>query len=155
MTARRRPCVLVFQHMSLAHAGIFRDCLQADRIEWDVVALEAGEPIPALEDYDALLVMGGAQDVWQEAEHPWLTAEKRAIRAAVLEHEVPYLGICLGHQLLASALGGEVRDRLARLERHHVQGDSVRPQAVAKDAGMREAHVLEDEHAGAASGHHA
>jgi len=109
MTARRRPCVLVFQHMSLAHAGIFRDCLQADRIEWDVVALEAGEPIPALEDYDALLVMGGAQDVWQEAEHPWLTAEKRAIRAAVLEHEMPYLGICLGHQLLASALGGEVR----------------------------------------------
>jgi GMP synthase-like glutamine amidotransferase len=108
MSARRRR-VLVFQHMSLAHPGIFRDCLRADGIAWDVVALEAGEPIPELEGYDALLVMGGAQDVWQEAEHPWLRAEKQAIRAAVLEHEMPYLGICLGHQLLAAALGGEVR----------------------------------------------
>ena len=106
---RQRPRVLVFQHMSLAHPGIFRDCMRAGGIAWDVVALEAGEPIPALSGYDALLVMGGAMDVWQEAEHPWLRAEKRAIRAAVLEHGMAYLGICLGHQLLADALGGEVR----------------------------------------------
>ena len=103
------PRVLVFQHMSLAHPGILRDCLRADGIAWDVVALEAGEPIPELARYDALVVMGGAMDVWQEAEHPWLRAEKRAIRAAVLEHGMAYLGICLGHQLLADALGGEVR----------------------------------------------
>jgi GMP synthase-like glutamine amidotransferase len=106
--ARRRPRVLVFQHMELAHPGLFRDCLRAGGIEWDVVALQAGDAIPALEDYDALLVMGGAQDVWQEAEHPWLEAEKRAIRIAVQELGKPYLGICLGHQLLAAALGGEV-----------------------------------------------
>jgi GMP synthase-like glutamine amidotransferase len=109
MTVRAQPHVLVFQHMSLAHPGLFRDCMRAGGIEWDVVALEAGEPIPALSGYDALLVMGGAQDVWQEAEHPWLVAEKRAIRAAVLEHGMAYLGICLGHQLLAAALGGAVR----------------------------------------------
>ncbi len=107
--ARRRPRVLVFQHMELAHPGIFRDCLRADGIEWDVIALQAGGAIPALEDYDALLVMGGAQDVWQEDEHPWLRPEKQAIRSAVLELGMPYLGICLGHQLLAAALGGEVR----------------------------------------------
>jgi GMP synthase-like glutamine amidotransferase len=105
----RRPRVLVFQHMVLAHPGIFRDCLRADGIEWDVIALEAGGTIPALEDYDALLVMGGAQDVWQEAEHPWLQPEKQAIRTAVQELGMAYLGICLGHQLLAAALGGEVR----------------------------------------------
>ena len=104
-----RPRILVFQHMELAHPGIFRDCLRAEGIGWDVVALEAGDAIPALEGYDALLVMGGAQDVWQEEEHPWLKPEKQAIRTAVLELEMPYLGICLGHQLLASALGGEVR----------------------------------------------
>jgi GMP synthase-like glutamine amidotransferase len=105
----RRPRVLVFQHMELAHPGIFRDCLRADGIEWSVVALEAGDAIPALEEYDGLLVMGGAQDVWQEAEHPWLRSEKQAIRKAVLEYGMPYLGICLGHQLLAAALGGEVQ----------------------------------------------
>jgi GMP synthase-like glutamine amidotransferase len=106
--ARRRR-VLVFQHMELAHPGIFRDCLRADGIAWDVVALDAGDAIPALEGYDGLLVMGGPQDIWQEAEHPWLKAEKQAIRTAVLAHGMPYLGICLGHQLLAAALGGEVQ----------------------------------------------
>jgi GMP synthase-like glutamine amidotransferase len=105
--ARRR--ILVFQHMELAHPGIFRDCLRGEGIEWDVVALEKGEAIPALENFDALLVMGGAQDVWQEAEHPWFKAEKQAIRTAVQDLALPYLGICLGHQLLAAALGGEVR----------------------------------------------
>ena len=109
MTSTTRPRVLVFQHMELAHPGIFRDCLRADGIAWDVVALQAGDPIPALGDYDALLVMGGAQDVWQEEEHPWLRPEKQAIREAVVERGMPYLGICLGHQLLAAALGGEVR----------------------------------------------
>jgi GMP synthase-like glutamine amidotransferase len=109
MTMTAQPRVLVFQHMSLAHPGIFRDCLRADGIEWDVIALEAGEPIPALAGYAALLVMGGAMDVWQEDQHPWLRAEKAAIRQAVVERGMPYLGICLGHQLLADALGGTVQ----------------------------------------------
>jgi len=104
-----RPRLLVFQHGSGCHPGIFRDLLRADGIAWDAVALEAGEPIPDLEGYDALLVMGGPMDVWQEDLHPWLRAEKRAIREAVVERGLPYLGICLGHQLLAEALGGEVR----------------------------------------------
>ncbi|HLT03103.1 MAG TPA: type 1 glutamine amidotransferase [Geminicoccaceae bacterium] len=110
MRRQAQPRILVLQHMSLAHAGIFRACMRAAGMAWDVVALEAGEPIPTLADYDALLVMGGAMDVWQEAQHPWLRAEKQAIRAAVLEHGMAYLGICLGHQLLAAALGGEVRE---------------------------------------------
>ena len=107
--ARRRPRILVLQHMSVCHPGIFRELLRADSTPWDAVALDAGEPIPDLAGYDGLLVMGGAMDVWQEAEHPWLRAEKAAIREAVLARGMPYLGICLGHQLLADALGGEVR----------------------------------------------
>lgn len=99
--------ILVFQHMEVAHPGIFREFLRADGIAWQAVRLDRGEPIPDLAGFDALWVMGGAQDVWQEAEHPWLVAEKAAIREAV-SRDMPFLGICLGHQLLADALGGEV-----------------------------------------------
>ena len=98
--------LLVFQHVDCEHPGRLRDFLEADGIEWTVVELDQGEPIPALEDYDALWVLGGPMDVWDVDEHPWLVQEKRAIRRWVRELERPFLGLCLGHQLLADALGG-------------------------------------------------
>ena len=79
-----------------------------DGIAWDAVELDEGDPVPALDGYDALVVMGGPMDVWEEAEHPWLIPEKACIREAVAERRMPFLGICLGHQLLAEALGGRV-----------------------------------------------
>ena len=100
--------ILVFQHLAVEHPGIFRDLWTSKGDQWDAVEFDAGEPIPDLDGYDLLVVMGGPMDVWQEREHPWLVAEKAAIRRWVRELERPYLGICLGHQLLASVLGGEV-----------------------------------------------
>src|ERR1043165_9001379 len=52
--------------------------------------------------------MGGPMDVWEESDHPWLKAEKAAIRTWVQDRGKPYMGLCLGHQLLAAALGGKV-----------------------------------------------
>lgn len=98
--------LLVFQHIECEHPGMLRTFLAEDDVAWDAVELDAGEPIPPLEDYDALWVMGGPMDVWDEEEHPWLVTEKQAIRRWVRELDRPYLGLCLGHQLLADALGG-------------------------------------------------
>ena len=98
--------LLVFQHIECEHPGSLRNYLKEDGIEWLAVELDAGEPVPDLDNFDALWVMGGPMDVWDVAEHPWLVDEKAAIRKWVTELQKPYLGLCLGHQLLADALGG-------------------------------------------------
>ena len=102
------PRIVVFQHIACEHPGIFRDFLSEDGIEWDAVELDEGEPIPDMDGYDALWVMGGPMDTWQVEDNPWLVPEKAAIRDAVQNRKMPFLGFCLGHQLLADALGGEV-----------------------------------------------
>ncbi len=98
--------LLVFQHVECEHPGVLRSYLANDGVAWDAVQLDQGDPIPRLEEYDALWVMGGPMDVWDVQQHPWLVAEKQAIRIWVKELKRPYLGLCLGHQLLADALGG-------------------------------------------------
>lgn len=100
--------ILVLQHARVEHPGIFRRFLEEDGHTWDAVELDEGEALPALDGYDALWVLGGPMDVWQEDEHPWLKDEKAFIREAVEQRGMPYLGLCLGHQLLAEALGGAV-----------------------------------------------
>ena len=98
--------LLVFQHIDCEHPGSLRQFLAADGVHWDAVNLQHGESIPRLEEYDALWVMGGPMDVWDVEEFPWLITEKAAIRRWVGELQKPYLGLCLGHQLLADAMGG-------------------------------------------------
>jgi GMP synthase-like glutamine amidotransferase len=100
--------ILVLQHMASEHPAYLGDVMARKGVAWTTVRLDAGEAIPDRAGFDALLVMGGAMNVWQEDAHPWLAPEKAAIRHWVRDLGRPYFGVCLGHRLLAAALGGEV-----------------------------------------------
>ena len=100
--------LLVLQHARVEHPGILRNFLREDGHSWDAVELDEGQDLPSIDGYDGLWVMGGPMDVWQEDAHPWLKAEKALIQDAVEGRGLPFLGLCLGHQLLAEALGGKV-----------------------------------------------
>ncbi|GAA1479077.1 type 1 glutamine amidotransferase [Nocardioides aestuarii] len=100
--------VLVIEHEAAcppAHVGTW---LEEAGAELEVCRPWAGDALPsALAPYDAVLVLGGSMGADDDALHHWLGPVKELVRVAVAD-DVPLLGICLGHQLIASALGGTV-----------------------------------------------
>lgn len=70
--------------------------------------LYKGQALPATDRFDMLAVMGGPMNVYEERTYPWLAKEKDFIKRAIAEHKT-VLGICLGAQLIAAVLGGEVK----------------------------------------------
>ncbi|HEU4330330.1 MAG TPA: type 1 glutamine amidotransferase [Lapillicoccus sp.] len=102
------PVVLVVQHQELCPPGWVGAWLVEEGLRLDVRHPYAGDSLPAdLTAHDGLLVLGGQMGANDDDDHPWLGPTKALIRAGA-EAGVPVLGICLGHQLAAVALGGEV-----------------------------------------------
>jgi GMP synthase-like glutamine amidotransferase len=100
--------ILVLKHVSCEGPDRLESFAAARGVDLDVIDLENGQPLPSFPfKHQAMVVLGGAMNVYQEKEYPFLAPETALIREAVLGG-VPYLGLCLGGQLLAKAVGGRV-----------------------------------------------
>ena len=107
--------VLVLQHIDIEDPGYIKDLMEADGWNLTQVELDAGESIPSdLSGFDAMLCMGGPMDTWMEEECPWLIEEKRRIREWVVTMGKPFLGFCLGCQLLGEVLAAKSSSRSQR-----------------------------------------
>ena len=100
--------VLSIVHQEDAASGVFGEAVRErghDLSEWVISNGSAPDGPP--DSYDAVLVFGGAMHVDQEARHPWLRDEDALLRE-LAGRNVPVLGVCLGAQLIAKALGARV-----------------------------------------------
>lgn len=100
--------VLILQHVASENAGTIQQYLEKSRIPFRYVRLYKNEALPErLDSVRAVIVMGGPMNVYQEKEYPFLKSEDVFIKELV-DKNIPYLGICLGAQLLAKALDARV-----------------------------------------------
>lgn len=100
--------VLILQHGDYDVPGVLGESLRDTGHRLRVIRLDLGQPLPPdLDDVDGVVSLGGAMNVDQADEHPWIKHEMDVLRAAH-ERELPIVGVCLGAQLIAAALGGEV-----------------------------------------------
>jgi GMP synthase (glutamine-hydrolysing) len=125
------PKLACLHHLESPFLGAAAAPLRAARLSHH--DLVGGDPLPALEEVDGLVSFGGAQSVTEIERYPYLVAEAELLRDAV-ERDVPVLGVCLGAQLLAHALGGSVR-RLPRravrwVELARIADDELVPERV-------------------------
>jgi GMP synthase-like glutamine amidotransferase len=99
--------VVSLHHVSFEGLGAIGPWLAERGHEVTQVRLFAGEELPAADTYDWLIVMGGPMNIHDDARHAWLPAERRFVRRAIDDGKL-VLGICLGSQFVADALGARV-----------------------------------------------
>ena len=101
--------IIVLQHIPIETPGYLLDLMKKDKFNITTIELDHGEKIPEnLSSYDAMFCMGGPMDTWMEEKYSWLIDEKEKIKEFVVNLKKPYLGFCLGCQLLGEVLGGNV-----------------------------------------------
>jgi len=101
------PQAHYFQHIPFEGLGRIEPWLLAHGYQIRATRFYAGEPPPDLDSVELLIILGGPMSINDEAAYPWLASEKQFIKNA-LEGGKPVLGVCLGAQLMAAALGARV-----------------------------------------------
>ena len=101
--------IIVLQHIKVEDPGYIKDLMLSDGFNLTTIELDQNEKIPDnLDKFDGMFCMGGPMDTWMEKKYPWLIEEKKKIREFVVEMKKPFLGFCLGWQLLGEVVGGKV-----------------------------------------------
>ena len=101
--------IIILQHIAIETPGYILDLMKRDNFNLTTIELDEGEKIPNnIDQFDGMFCMGGPMDTWMEKEYPWLIEEKNKIKQFVVDLQKPYLGFCLGCQLLGEVVGGKV-----------------------------------------------
>jgi GMP synthase (glutamine-hydrolysing) len=111
--AKARLPILIVQHAPHEHPAAVRRALESQGIATQCIHPYLGENYPEAREVQGMISLGGPMSANDEAEHPWIQAEIRLLKACI-EAGLPTVGICLGGQMMARAMGG-------RVERHHTQ----------------------------------
>jgi GMP synthase-like glutamine amidotransferase len=96
-----------FQHVPFENLGSIEPWLVSKGYDITHTPFFSSAELPELEEIDLLVIMGGPMSVHDEDEHPWLVMEKEFIRSAIDAGKM-VLGVCLGAQLIAHAMGARV-----------------------------------------------
>jgi GMP synthase (glutamine-hydrolysing) len=103
--------IYVLQHSDKGHAGRLGATLRDHGFKLRTIRPDRGDALPPdLDDVEGLVLLGGPQNVTDIEKHPWMQQEAALVRAAHAK-ELPVIGICLGAQIIAHALGGKVTPR--------------------------------------------
>src|SRR4051812_12961497 len=105
---RHKPVrVLVLQHDRQSGLGAYERVLSQREAESEVVDLDSSRSLPDWRSFDAIMALGGQASMPTGSPPAWLADERQYVREAVMSG-VPYWGVCLGAQLLATSLGARV-----------------------------------------------
>lgn len=99
--------IIALNHVPYERPGYIADWAADRQADFQEINVYEGNALPELNSFDCLVVMGGPMGVYDEAQYDWMPAEKAFLKAALQEGK-KMLGICLGAQLLAEALGARV-----------------------------------------------
>ena len=99
--------VLIIKHIEIEGPGLIEHCLKQEKIPYQIVNLETGPRLPKINDLSHIVILGGPMNVYEEDRYPFLRDEDLFIKEAIQRGKM-VLGICLGAQLIAKALGAKV-----------------------------------------------